>query len=129
MKIAGLIARYALGLLFLVTGLNGFLNFLPAPEFAPPAMNFMKALLDSGYFFPVLKITEASMGILLLAGLYVPLALTILAPVVLNIFLFHLFLAPSGMPIAIAVLALELFSAWTYRSYYKQVLTMKATLK
>lgn len=121
-----LIARIVLGLIFFVFGLNGFFNFLPVPEMDPEAGAFMGALAATGYFFPFLKLTETLCGLLLLIGRFVPLALTVLAPVVLNIVLFHIFLAPSGSLIGILTLALLLFLAWAYRSSFRGVLDANA---
>src|SRR5882672_11243662 len=92
-------ARLLLGLVFTVFGLNFFFHFIPTPSPPPPrAAAFAGALFASGYLFPLLKTTEVVAGILLLAGRFVPLALAALAPIVINIVGFHLFLAPSGIP-------------------------------
>lgn len=124
-----LIARIVLGLIFTVFGLNGFLNFLPTPELPGGAGEFIGALLGSGYFFPFLKLTETVCGLLLLTNRMVPLALTILAPVVLNIILFHIFLASAPEAIAVPILAVVLlvYLAYSYRSYFAGVLTVNAT--
>lgn len=119
-------ARIFLGLIFFVMGLNGFLNFLPMPEMPAEAGAFMMALGKSGYFLPVLKAVETVSGALLLAGFLVPLALTLLAPIIVNIFLFHVFLAPGGLPLAIVILVLEIFLAYSYRANYSSVLVKKA---
>ena len=97
-----LIARIILGLIFFVFGLNGFFNFIQPPPMGEEAMAYMGALFATGYFFPVLKIFEIVSGALLLSGRLVPLALLFLAPIVLQIFLFHAFLSPdAGFPLAI----------------------------
>ncbi len=115
-------ARILLGLIFTVFGLNGFLHFIPQPPMPPgPTLDFVMGLLGTGYFFPFLKGTEVTMGLLLLADRFTPLALTILAPIVLNIAAFHAFMAPSGLPIAIVVLALEVYLAWSYRGIFAAV--------
>ena len=118
-----LVARVALGAAFLLFGLNGFLQFLPAPAEPPPAgaMAFVGALLQTGYMFPLIKGTEVLGGVLLLSGRYVPLALTLLAPVVVNILAFHLFLAPGvgGLVLPITLLILGLYLAWTERAVFK----------
>src|SRR6266404_1296969 len=92
-------ARLFLGLVFTVFGLNFFLHFIPAPPPAPRAGAFAGALFASGYLFPLLKTTEVVAGLLLLSGRFVPLALAVLAPIIVNIVGFHLFLAPSGIPL------------------------------
>jgi len=123
-KIATSIARVLLGLVFFVFGLDGFLHFVPQPTTPPPegAMAFAMALMKSGYMFPLIKGTEFVAGALLLANVFVPLALVLLAPVVINIVAFHLFLAPSGVVLAIVLLAVEIGLAWTYRAAYRPLL-------
>lgn len=120
-----LIARIILGLIFFVFGLNGFFHFIQPPPMGEEAMAFMGALFATGYFFPVLKIFEIVSGALLLSGRFVPLALLFLAPIVLQIFLFHVFLSPdAGFPLAILVLILELYLGLVvYRSSYSEVLS------
>jgi hypothetical protein len=120
------VARIALGLVFFVFGLNGFLHFLPQPPMSGPPAEFLGALVGTGYMFPLIKGTEVIAGLLLLSGRYVPLALTLLAPVVVNILGFHLFLAPSGLAIPALVLLLEVFLAWSYRSAFRGVLRARA---
>ncbi|HVR03991.1 MAG TPA: DoxX family protein [Polyangia bacterium] len=115
-------ARLFLGLVFTVFGLNFFLHFLPTPAPAPRAAAFAGALFSSGYLFPLLKITEVMAGLLLLSGRFVPLALAVVAPIVINIVGFHLFLAPSGLPLAVALLATELYLAWMYRAAFAPML-------
>jgi len=116
-------ARVLLGLIFTVFGLNGFLHFLPQPPMQPgPALTFIVGLLGTGYFFPLLKATEVTAGLLLLSNRFVPLALTVLAPIVINIVAFHAFLAPGGIPLALVVLALEGYLAWTLRGVFAPVL-------
>jgi uncharacterized membrane protein YphA (DoxX/SURF4 family) len=119
---AVLASRILLGLVFFVFGLNGFLHFLPQQPMPGPAGNFVGALFASGYMFPLLKGTEVICGALLLSGRFVPLALTILAPVVVNIVAFHAFLAPAGLAIPILIVALEVFLARSYRSAFRGVL-------
>lgn len=110
--------RIVLGLIFFVMGLNGFFNFMPQPEVPGPAGAYLGALAQTGYFFPVLKVTEITAGFLLLAGVAVPLALVLLAPIVVQIFLFHAFLAPSGLPLAFIVVACEAFLGYAYWGYF-----------
>ena len=122
MKHAGTAARIILGLLFLVFGLNGFLNFIPVPPPPEAGMKFLGALAGTGYFFPFLKGTEVLMGALLLANLFVPLALIILAPIIINIFLYHFFLAPEGLLLPVVLVAIALFLGHHYRATYKAIL-------
>jgi uncharacterized membrane protein YphA (DoxX/SURF4 family) len=121
-----LAARILLGLIFFVFGLNGFLHFLPQPPMSGPPADFGAALFATGYMFPLIKGTEVIAGLLLLSGRLVPFALTILAPVVVNIFAFHLFLAPSGLAIPVVVVALEIFLARSYWSSFASVVRVNA---
>jgi uncharacterized membrane protein YphA (DoxX/SURF4 family) len=120
-------SRIVLGLVFFVFGLNGFLHFLPQPPMSGPPANFLGAILATGYLFPLIKGTEVLGGLLLLLGRYVPFALTVLAPVIVNIVAFHAALAPSGMPIPLVIVALESFLAWSYRSRFAPILVSRAT--
>ena len=121
-------ARVLLGLVFLVFGLNGFLNFIPPPATPLPdrAMAFFVAMIGTGYLLPLIAGTQALAGALLLANRFVPLALVLLAPVIVNIVAFHVFLEPSGLVIALVVLALESFLLWSHRAAYRGVLTPRA---
>ncbi len=97
MKIAVLIARILLGLMFVVFGLNGFLNFLHAPMPPGTAGQFMGAI-GTTHYFHVVSAVQLLGGILLLAGQFIPLALVLLGPVIFNILLFHITMAPAGLP-------------------------------
>jgi putative oxidoreductase len=116
------IAQVLLGLIFLVFGLNGFLHFIPTPPPSGPSGDFAMALFKSGYFFPFLKGTEVICGILLLINRFSSLALLILAPIIINIFLFHAFLAPEGIIMSIVLVGLLGYLAWTKKETYKHVL-------
>ncbi len=119
-------ARLLLGLIFFVFGLNGFLHFLPQPAPPPAAGAFFGALYATGYMLPLLKTTEVVAGALLLSGLFVPLALVLLAPIIVNITAFHAFLAPGNWPLVGLVLASELFLAWSYRGSFAPMLRARA---
>lgn len=96
-----MIARILLGFIFFASGLVGLLKLAPVPPDLPERLvTFNAGLEASGYFLTLLKAVETVCGLLLLLGSFVPLALVILAPVVLNIFLVHAFMAPSGLPLA-----------------------------
>lgn len=115
MKIAILIARVILGLLFFVSGLNGILHFIHPPPMPPSdASTFANILMTSSYMtFVALLMVIA--GLLLLVGRFVPLALTILGPIVVNILLFHFLLMHGGAGIGIVATLLELFLVYVYR--------------
>ena len=120
-------ARILLGLVFFVFGLDGFLHFIPQPTEPPSeaAMSFAIGLIKTGYMFPLIKGTEVAVGALLLANRFVALALVVIAPVIVNIFAFHAFLAPSGLVIASALVALEIGLAWAHRSAYRPLLAFR----
>jgi uncharacterized membrane protein YphA (DoxX/SURF4 family) len=118
-------ARVLLGLVFFVFGLNFFLHFIPTPPMSGPPGNFAAAMIATGYLFVLVKVTEVACGVLLLVGRYVPLALALLAPVVVNIIAFHAFLAPAGLVLPLVVLVLEVFLAWSYRRAYAPMLQAK----
>ena len=121
-------ARLFLGLGFTVFGLNSFVHFMPLPAPRPGAGAFLGALGASGYLFPLLSATEVVTGLLLLRGLFVPLALTLLAPILVNIIGFHLFLEPSGLPVPLALVAAEIYLAWTYRAAFAPLLHRRTPL-
>ncbi|HTI49662.1 MAG TPA: DoxX family membrane protein [Planctomycetaceae bacterium] len=129
MKIATHVARYFLGVVFLVFGLNGFVQFIQVPPMPPAAGEFLGAMVKTGYLMTLVKLTEVACGALLLAGVYVPLALVLLSPVVLNIFLFHTFLTPPKDAIgAVIFLAVQVFLLWQYRTAYRPLFVPRATI-
>ena len=109
-----------------VFGLNGFLQFLPMPPMEGAAAAMMGGLAGAGYFFPLLKGAEIVTGLMLLSGRFVPLALTILAPIVLNIVAFHVFVTGAGIGLPLVLMALGLYLAWSYRDAFRGVLQADA---
>jgi putative oxidoreductase len=126
MKIAALIARLLLGLIFLVFGLNGFLNFMPGSLPSGPAGQFLSLLAQSHYDLVVSALQLVGGG-LLLVNRYVPLALVLLGPVIVNIVLFHLLMAPSGLPLAIPVVILWGIVALRHRQYFSGLFVHRAS--
>lgn len=113
-----LIARILLGLLFFAAGLAGLLNLAPPPDNLPERLQtFNAGMMASGYFFPFLKLTETVCGALLISGFFVPLALVILAPISIHIFLVHLFMAPEGVPLAVIIGFLIIYLAFFSKPY------------
>ena len=121
MKITSTIARYLLGLIFLTFGLNGFLHFIPMPPPTGVAAQFFGALFVSR-FYVVIFLLQIVPAILLLANRYVPLALTILGPVIVNILCFHILMAPAGLPLAAVVTVLWFLTASNVRSAFAGIL-------
>src|SRR5262249_21776604 len=127
-RIAPAAGRIVMGLIFFVFGLNGFFNFIPPPSGPMPegAMAFGFALMKTGYLFQLLKGTEVVAGALLLANRFVPLALALIAPIVVNIFAFHAFLEPAGLVLASIIVGLEIYLAWTYRGAFRPMLAARS---
>jgi putative oxidoreductase len=118
MKIIAVIARFLLGLIFLVFGLNGFLHLIPAsPPPSGTAGQFVGALFISNYLV-VVFLLQIIPAVLLLINRYVPLALTLLAPIIVNILLFHILMAPSGLALAIVVTVLWILVFLRVRSAF-----------
>src|SRR2546426_11700627 len=121
MKIVTLIARVLLGLIFFVLGLNGFLNFINmGPMPSGLAGQFIGALALSHYFWVVAALQVAG-GALLLVNRYVPLALVLLGPVIVNIILYHVFLNLTGAALAIVVVILWLIVFYAHRQYFSGI--------
>src|ERR1041384_1585091 len=117
MKIIATIARVLLGLMFVVFGLNGFLQFMKMPPPEGLAGDFTKALFVSHYYYVIAGLQVVG-GALCLLGRWVPLGLTLLGPVIVNILLFHIFLEPKGLPIAIVVSVIALALLWQNRDAF-----------
>lgn len=126
MKHLPTIGRILLGLLFVFGGVTGLFGLVAEPEVGEEAAAFMGAIMDTGYLWPVIKVTEIVCGVLLILGVFVPLALVVLAPVVLNILLFHGFLEPSGVAVGIVAVVLGLYVAHHHRESFSGVLRRKA---
>ena len=119
-------ARVLLGLTFLVFGLNGFLQFIKQPPPTGVALQFLGALISS-HEIAVVMVLQVIGGVLLLANRFVPLALVLLAPIVVNIVLFHAFMAPSGLPIAVFTAGLWVLAASGVREAFRALLKAQPT--
>ena len=119
-----------MGLPLIVFGLNGFFNFIPQPTTPLPegAAAFAEALMKSGYMMQLIGATHLIVGVLLMLNRFVPLALALFAPFIVNSIAFHVFLAPSGLPMAAVFLVLEVYLAWAYRNAYRPMLAMRHSL-
>lgn len=125
MKVAVIIARVLLGLAFTASSLFFFLDMMPAQELPGAAGQFMTGVFASGYLLQTVKVFELICGIAFLTGRFSPLATVMIFPITLNVFLFHMFLAQEGIPIAIVFLALNLLLAYAYREYYQPLFEIK----
>lgn len=115
------IVRTLLGALFVVSGANKLVPFMGMPPMPPAASSLLGALAATGYFFPLLGVTEVLGGLLLIAGRFVPLALVLLAPIVVNIAFFHVVLAPD-LASVVTIVGAQLYLAWVYRDAFSGVL-------
>jgi putative oxidoreductase len=126
MKIAVVIARILMGVIFVFFGLNGFLQFLKAPLPTGLAGQFLMALFQSHYVWFICAVQIVG-GVLLLVNRYVPLALALLAPVIVNIILYHLLLNPAAAQLAVVVTILWFFLFYRYRQNFSGLFVQKAT--
>ena len=127
MKIAMIIVRALMGLLFIFAAVVVLFNLVaPPPEFPNEiARKFNEGIFAPPYFIKLLKITELLCGIAFVAGRYVPLATVVIAPVIINIFLYHAFVDTSGLPVAIFLVLANIFVAYYYRQSYAGLLAAK----
>ena len=126
MKIAAIIARILLGLVFVIFGSNAFLNFIHAPMPTGLAGQFFTALFQSHWVLFIGGF-EVIGGALLLIGRYIPLGLTILGPLIVNILLYHFLIDFTGAPVAIVVAILWIFLFYYYRQYFTGIFTAKTS--
>ena len=115
MKYAIIIVRVLLGLMFAVFGSNAFLHFIPMPPMQGDAGAFIGAMVNSGYIYVIAALQVLGGILLLLGGRFVPLGLTLLGPVIVNIVLYHIFLDTAGLGMAICISVFTLFLLWVYR--------------
>jgi uncharacterized membrane protein YphA (DoxX/SURF4 family) len=121
------VVRILLGLMFLAFGLDGFFNFIPKPKEMPADMMMVNAGLKKGGYMTVVAATEILVAVLFLVNRFVPLALALLAPIVVGILTFHIAIAPATIGPGIVVLLLELYLAWSYRSAFRPMLAARVT--
>jgi hypothetical protein len=121
-----MIARTLLGLAFTIFSLNFFFHFLPNPPSTEAMGKVTGAMYQTGYWFQFIKTVELVSGLLLLANLFVPLVLVVLAPITINIILMHGFLDPAGIGPAAVILVLHVYLGIAYINYYKPMLVAKA---
>ncbi|MEQ9289232.1 MAG: hypothetical protein RIG77_20060 [Cyclobacteriaceae bacterium] len=125
MKIAQIVIRTLLGLLFLFASITFLLRLFPEPELEGSMKLFNEGLAAAVYVMPLVKTIELLCGISFVTGRFVPLATVVIFPITVNIVLVHFFLAPEGIPVAIFVLLSNLFLAYYYRDRYKSLFTSK----
>ena len=125
MKIASIVARYLLGLMFTVFGLNGFLHFIPQPPPANPLAIQFLIVVSASHFAAFFFALQVLGGLLLLSGFFVPLALTVLAAEIYNILAFHVTLAPASVAPALVASVLWILVFLQYRESFKGIFSAK----
>jgi putative oxidoreductase len=125
MNKAKLIIRILFGLMLVIFGLNKLLQFMPMPPMPEAAGEFMGALVKSGYLMFIVAIVEVVAGVLLLVNKYQSLALVVVFPVILNAFLFHLFLDLAGVGGAAVAMAMNIFLFLANKESYKSLFNSK----
>jgi len=125
MKITVIIVRVLMGILFLFASISVLFNLIPQPELSGNTKIFMDGINASGYLLKLIKITEMFCGIAFVSGYFVPLATVVIAPVVVNIFLFHAFVDTQGLPVAIILVLANIFLAYAYLDKFNPLLEAK----
>jgi uncharacterized membrane protein YphA (DoxX/SURF4 family) len=125
MKIAAVIIRILMGLLFLFSSVVVLFKLMPVPDTQGNVKLFNEGLAASGYLVPLLKVIELTCAIAFLSGRFVPLATVVIFPVTVNILFFHAFLSPEGLPVALFLLLGNLFLAFYYRKNYQTLVLAK----
>lgn len=122
MRIAALVARTLMGLMFLFASITYLFKLITPPPMEGTMKIFTDGLEASGYIMQTVKVLELLCGLAFVSGKFVRLAVVVIFPIIVNIVCVHIFLAPQGLPIALAMLAAELFLIYTYRDSYKPLL-------
>jgi putative oxidoreductase len=125
MKIAVTIVRILLGLMFVFASVAYFLKLMPEPEMTGNVKIFTDGINASIYLMPLVKVFELVCSILFISGFFVPLATVLIFPIIVNILMFHAFLDPKNLPLAIVLMAANLFLAYYHRDKYKSMLKAK----
>lgn len=125
MKIAAIIGRVLMGLMFLFASITFLFKLFTPPPMEGPMKVFMDGMEASGYILYTVKVIELLCGLAFVTGFFVPLAVVVIFPIIVNIMGVHIFIEPQGLPIAIALLVINLFLAWYYRDRYKPMLQVK----
>jgi uncharacterized membrane protein YphA (DoxX/SURF4 family) len=125
MKIAVIIVRTLVGLLFLFASTTYFLNLAPPPDLTGNAKTFMNGLAAVSYLMPVVKFLELLCGLAFVTGRFVSLAVVLIFPIAVNILLVNAFLMPEGLPVVIPLFVGILFLAFAHRKSYEPLLLAK----
>src|SRR4051812_10350838 len=119
MKIAVIVVRTLMGLLFIFGSVTYLFNLIQPPELTGNVKTFMDGVIATRYLMPLIKVTELVCGIAFVSGQFVPLASILIAPIIVNIFMFHAFVDTTGLPVAIALVLANLFLAYSNWDKYR----------
>ncbi len=125
MKIAVIVVRVLMGLMFAFSAIVVLFKLVPQPELTGDIKTFMEGVAVTGYMMTTIKIIELICAAAFLSGRFVPLAAVVIFPITLNILLFHITLAPDGLIVAILLMIGNLFLAWYYKDKYKPLFVSK----
>jgi putative oxidoreductase len=125
MKIAAIIIRILMGAMFVFSSVSFLFKLMPQPELTGDVKTFMDGMTASVYLMTTVKIVELICGIAFITGFFVPLATVVIFPITLNILLFHVFLGPETILVALLLMLGNLFLAYYYRDKYKPMLSFK----
>jgi uncharacterized membrane protein YphA (DoxX/SURF4 family) len=125
MKITATIIRILMGLLFLFASISVLFNLIEQPELSGNAKVFMDGMIATGYLMPLVKITELVCGLAFVTGFFVPLASVVIAPVIVNIFLYHVYVDTAGLPIAALLVLANIFVAYAHKDKFQPLLSAK----
>lgn len=125
MKIALVVVRVLLGLMYVASSVLFFLEMMPEQKLEGAADTFMVGIVAAGYLMPVTKVFELVCGIALVSGRFVPLATVVIFPITLNVFMFHTFLAPKEMLVGVVMLLANLFLAYANFAHFKSLLSIR----
>jgi len=123
MKIAVIVVRLLMGLLFLFSSIVVLFNIFPQPELSGNVKIFMDGVNATGYLLPLIKVTELLCGVAFLTGWFVPLASVVISPIIINIFLFHLLVDPSGLLVGVLLVLANSFLAYSNWEKYRPMLS------
>ena len=113
------VIQWVFGLVLIFFGLNGFLQFMPSPEFNEVGSAFLGALFSTGYIFPLMSAVWIVIGILFLLNRWSAFGAVVIFPISLNLIFFHLFLDVTGILFGLIVFVLNIYLLWVYRNTYK----------
>ena len=113
-----LFMRIFLGGIFVISGFNGFFHFIPITSMSTSPLGFISPMISSGDFFYVIRFFEAVLGLMILAGMFMPIALIMLFPITMNLFMFHMTAGLGGIPMSLMLLFANVYMIYAHREHY-----------